>query len=140
MINPEIGLRHESIAVVDKSLIVPSLPQVFPAMADMPPVFATAYLVAFVEAACIEALHPILEDGEATVGTHIELSHCAPTPVGREVRAEVELIAFSGRRARFRFRCSEVGEAIGEGLHERVVIERQRFIERCYAKLAPIAA
>jgi fluoroacetyl-CoA thioesterase len=68
------------------------------------------------------------------VGTDVVISHCAATPIGRGVAAEVELIAVDRRRLRFRVHCREEDETIGEGFHERVVIDRQRFIERCYAK------
>jgi len=127
-----IGLRHRASTLVDESLVVPGLAAAFPAMADMPRVFATAYLVAFVEATCIEALQPYLDRGEGTVGTEIAISHCAATPVGRNVTAEVELIGAEGRKLRFRVHCREEDKTIGEGLHERALIDRQRFIIRCY--------
>jgi fluoroacetyl-CoA thioesterase len=97
-------------------------------MADMPPVFATAYMVAFVEAACIEALAPYLEAGEATVGTHVNISHLAATPVGLAVTAQVELVSTENRKLIFQVRCHDEADLIGEGLHERCVVNRQRFI------------
>ena len=66
--------------------------------------FATAFLVGFVEWTCIEALRPYLEPGQKTVGVHVDLSHSAATPVGMTVTAEVELIAVEGRK--LRFKCS----------------------------------
>jgi len=131
---PPIGLTYESTVSVSDALIVPALPNAFPAMADMPPVFATAFMVAFVEATCIEALTPYLESGEGTVGTKIDMSHVAPTPTGSAVTAKVELIAVENRKLQFRVRCSDEADHIGEGLHERALIDRHRFGSKLKAK------
>jgi fluoroacetyl-CoA thioesterase len=94
----------------------------------MPPVFATALLVGFVEATCIEALQPHLTPGEDTVGTHIAMSHRAATPVGMTVTAEVELVEVNARRLRFRVVCRDEVEVIGEGDHERCIVDTERFL------------
>ena len=93
----------------------------------MPPVLATACLVGFIEWACIEALHPFLDQGEHTLGTHVDVSHVAPTPAGMMVSAEVELIAVEGRKLRFKVSCRDEDGLIGEGFHERAVIDHARF-------------
>ena len=100
----------------------------------MPPVFATAYLVAFVEWTCTQALRGHLGEGQLTVGTRVELSHVAATPVGMQVTAEVELVAVEGRKLRFRAVCRDEAELIGEGFHERAVIDNARFLARMHAK------
>ena len=82
MITPPLGLAFTRTIVIDPTLVVPSLPAAFPVMADMPPVFATAFMVAFIEAICIEALAPYLEGEEGTVGTSVEMSHSGATPSG----------------------------------------------------------
>src|SRR5215813_1898883 len=64
------GLMHRRSLVVDRSVIVPALPPLLGSMEDMPPVLATACMVAFVETTCIEALGPYLAAGQKTVGTH----------------------------------------------------------------------
>jgi fluoroacetyl-CoA thioesterase len=135
MNNPPIGFTHEAKLYVDETLVVPSLPKALTAMADMPPVFATAYLVAFVEATCIEALAPYLEEGEGTVGTQVKISHVAATPIGMAVTVRVELIAAEGRKLLFRALCKDERDTIGEGVHERFVINRQTFMARTAAKL-----
>lgn len=61
------GLRHTSRLLVDESLIVPAVSDALSSFADMPPVFATAYLIAFVEDTCIEAVAPLLPEGTRTV-------------------------------------------------------------------------
>ena len=131
---PPIGLKHSKTLTVDAGLTVP---QVSPAFADfrgMPAVFATAYLVGFVEATCLEALKPYLTDGRMTVGTHIDISHSAATPVGMRVTATVELIAVEGRRLRFRVECRDDAEAIAAGHHDRALIDPAKFIARVEAK------
>jgi len=135
MKNPPLGLIHEASIRIDETLVVPRLPRALSAMADMPPVFATAYMVAFVEATCIDALAPYLEDGEGTVGTHVDLSHVAATPIGMIVTARVELVAADGRKLLFRATCRDEIDLIGEGHHERFVIRPKSFMERVTAKL-----
>src|SRR5262252_385071 len=121
------GLLHRRSLVVDAGLTVPHVSTAFAGFRDMPPVFATAYLVAFVEDTCIDALAPYLDETERTVGTRVDLTHCAPTPVGMRVTAEVELVAIEGRGLRFRVECRDERELIGEGTHERAVIDAPRF-------------
>ena len=76
-------------------------------MGDMPPVFATAYMVAFGEVTCIEALAPYMEADEGTVGTQINMSHVAATPIGMTVIARIEPIAAEGRKLMFRVSCKD---------------------------------
>ena len=67
----------------------------------------TACMVGFVEATCIDALKPYLEEGEKTVGTHVDLSRVAATPVGMRVTAQVEFVALEGRKLRFKMECRD---------------------------------
>jgi fluoroacetyl-CoA thioesterase len=91
-------------------------------------------MVGFVEATCIEALRPYLLDGEHTVGTLIEMSHVAATPIGMHVRAEVELLAVEGRKLSFRVKCFDDRELIGEGSHERAIVRTASFLDRVETK------
>jgi len=100
----------------------------------MPPVFATAFLVGFVEWACIEALRPYLKESQRTVGIHVDLSHAAATPVGMTVTADVELVAIEGLKLRFRAVCRDDVEIICEGFHERYIIDKDRFMTRLAKK------
>jgi fluoroacetyl-CoA thioesterase len=129
-----VGLRHQGVLTVDDGLTVPRVSPALPQFDDMPPVFATAFLVGFVEATCIDALAPYLEPDERTVGTHVDLSHCAATPVGMRVTADVELVAVDGRQLQFRIECRDERELIGEGTHHRVVVNGARFTARAAAK------
>ena len=87
------GLKHSESVVVTKELTVPEISSAYTGLADMPSVFATAYLLGFVECTCLEAVKPYLEPGERTVGTAIDMRHTAATPVGMRVTANVELTA-----------------------------------------------
>jgi fluoroacetyl-CoA thioesterase len=123
------GQHHAQSLRVDQSLTVPAVAKAFP-FEDMPPVFATAFMVGFIEWVCIEALRPFLDDSERTVGTHVDVSHTAATPVGLTVTAEVELVAVEGRKLRFKVACRDDAGPIGEGFHERAVIDLARFMAR----------
>jgi len=126
-------MRMQSLKV-DDDLTVPAVSPAFTGFGDMPPVFATAFLVGFIEWACVEAIRPHLDPGEHSVGTHIEVSHLAATPVGMAVTACVELVAVEGRRLRFQVSCHDSLDVIGQGFHERVVIEPAKFMARVEAK------
>ena len=129
-----IGLRHEETLTVTEALTVPAVSQAFVGFADMPPVFATAFLVGFAEWTCVEALRPHLAAGEQTVGVHVDLSHVAATPVRMRVTVAVELIGIDGRRLRFRVECRDEVELIGAGFHDRAIIDALRFRERVSRK------
>lgn len=130
------GLAHSGQLHVVESLTVPAVHEAFGAFADMPPVLATAYLVALVEATCIEAMSPALAPGIHSVGTHINLSHTAPTPVGLTVTADVELVEVDGRRLVFEVSCRDDREPVGQGTHERYLIDLTRFAGRLATKSA----
>jgi len=128
------GLRHTQTLRVDAGLTVPAVSPAFTGFTDMPPVFATAFLVGFVEWTCIEALRPYLPAGARTVGVHVDLSHIAATPVGMQVSADVELIAVQGRQLRFRVLCRDDADLICEGHHDRALVDFERFMARMQSK------
>ena len=135
MLTPNIpGTDHMESLLVDDTLVVPAVSEHFTGFRDMPPVFATAFMVGFIEWACIEAIRPYLEPGEHSVGTHINVSHMAATPTGMKVTAFVELVQTEGRKLTFRVTCRDETDIIGEGMHERVVINPERFMQRVSAK------
>lgn len=129
-----IGLNHRTSLEVHEGLTVPNVAPDFAAFQDMPAVLATAFMVGFVEATCIEALAPHLKDGERTVGTRVDLTHVAATPVGMVVTADVTLTAIDGRTLRFAVRCEDEAGLIGEGVHDRALIDLDRFTEKLEAK------
>ena len=128
------GLRHRETIGVGEALAVPAQAHLFDPSTEMPPVFATAQMIAFVEWTCVHALAPYLAPGQRTVGTRVEMTHSAATPIGMIVTAEVELVEIDGRRFRFHARCRDEVETIGQGFHERMVIDHARFMERLARK------
>jgi predicted thioesterase len=98
------------------------------------PVFSTPRLVALVEQAAVDAVKGWLAPGETSVGTRMEIAHLAATPIGGHVRAEATLAAVDGRRMTFEIAAYDAHEKIGEGRHERVVVDEQRFLERVRRK------
>lgn len=128
------GLRHRQTLTVGEMLAVPASGRLIGANLEMPPVFATIYMVSLVEWTCVAAVLPYLAERQRTVGTRIEMSHLAATPIGMEVAATVELVEFDGRRMRFRVRCEDEVEPIGEGFHERMLVDAERFMARLARK------
>ena len=102
--------------------------------AMLPAVLATPVMIMAMENAALEALKPYFEAGESAVGTRIDVSHLAPTPVGRSIVAHAEVIGSNGRQIEFRVNAMDGTEEIGRGTHGRVVIDLVRFSERLAAK------
>ena len=98
------------------------------------PVYATPALVALMEAAAVKALEGHLPENQTTVGGRIDVRHLAATPVGMTVRARAELTAVDGRKLTFQVEAWDEVEKIGAALHERFVIETEKFIARAQAK------
>src|SRR3954454_15682804 len=92
------GLRHTATIRVGEALAVPASGRLLGETADMPPVFATANMIAFVEWTCVAALAPYLDPHQRTVGTRVEMTHSAATPIGMKVTVEIELVEIDGRR------------------------------------------
>lgn len=90
-------------------------------------VYATPMLAALMEAAACNAVASLLEEGETTVGTELNIQHTAATPQGMEVRAEAELVSVNGRELTLRVSAwDSVGE-IGHGMHKRFVVYAEKF-------------
>ena len=98
------------------------------------PVFSTPALVGIMEAAAVKAVDGHLPEGQTTVGGHIDVRHLAATPVGMQVRAHAELTSIDGRKLIFQIEAWDELEKIGEALHERFVIDKEKFITRVQAK------
>jgi fluoroacetyl-CoA thioesterase len=121
------GLTHELRFTVPVSKTVPHLYPESPEFAAMPEVFATGFTVGLVEWACIRAIADHLDEGELSVGTHVDLSHSAATPPGMEVIARVRLEEVDGRALRFAAEAHDEREIICVGSHRRFVVDRGRF-------------
>jgi fluoroacetyl-CoA thioesterase len=97
---------------------------------------STSMLVQLVENAAIACLEPILGTDTVSLGTHIDVEHHKPVPVGFIVRTEVEIVMIDGPRVSFAVQVFDEQEAVAEGTHERYLIERSKFLARLEEKLA----
>jgi fluoroacetyl-CoA thioesterase len=124
------GLKHSFAYVVPETKTVP---RILPESAEfqaMPQVFATGFMVALVEWTCVQLTAPHLDMGEGSLGTGVDLSHIAATPPGFTVTVDAELAEVNGRRLTFKVRAHDGADLIGEGWHERTVVEWDRFNRR----------
>ena len=125
------GIRATHTFIVPSSKTVPALYPEAPEFVAMPEVFATGFMVGFLEWACIKAINPHLDwPQEMTLGTHIDVSHEAATPPGREVTATVELVEVDGKRLVFAVQAHDGVAVISRGRHQRHIIQRDKFLAR----------
>lgn len=97
-------------------------------------VYATAMMIALIEKAAVLSIEPYLDEGQGSVGTQVNVSHCSATPLGMKVHAETELIAIDRRKLTFKVAAYDERGLIGEGLHERFVIDMQKFQTKADSK------
>jgi fluoroacetyl-CoA thioesterase len=98
---------------------------------DAPSMFSTPAMISLIEATCVRLMSRFVDPGEQSVGYRVDIRHLAPTPVGKKVTARVTLAEINKRRYLFDVECwNEDGVKIGEGQHERAVIEISRFAGR----------
>lgn len=131
------GLETELVFHLPESKTVPALYPESEEFQEMPEVFATGFMVGFLEWACIKAVNPHLDwPNEQTVGTHIDVSHTAATPAGFEVTAKARLIEVDGRRLVFEVEAHDGMDVISKGKHERFIINKERFDSKMREKIA----
>jgi predicted thioesterase len=93
-------------------------------------VFSTPMMIALMENAALRAVQPHLAEGESTVGTAVNIKHMAATPLGMNVRAVARLETVEGRRLVYTVEAFDDREKIGEGTHERFIIQVEKFLSR----------
>ena len=98
-------------------------------------VFATPCMIALMENTAYRSVQPCLEPGQGTVGTLLNVKHLAATPVGMEVRCETRLIEIDRKRLVFEVKAFDACGLIGEGVHERFIVDNQRFMQKAGSKL-----
>ncbi len=131
------GLTYEHRYVVPENKTVPYLYPEAEEFQVMPKVFATGFLVGLMEWACIKAINPHIDwPKEQTVGTHVNISHQAATPVGFEVTVKVELIKVEGKKLTFAIEAHDGVDTISKGTHERFIINQEKFEKRLKEKAA----
>ncbi|MDO5530267.1 MAG: thioesterase family protein [Paracoccus sp. (in: a-proteobacteria)] len=123
------GARHQHRFTVTDAQLVPAL---FGggAFADMPAVLATGQMVALLEWGCVEQMRPYYEDGEDSLGIHIDVDHAAPTLPGQTVTVSSEVEEIDGRFIWFRVSAHDGIDQICAGRHRRAVIDTSRFAAR----------
>jgi fluoroacetyl-CoA thioesterase len=99
-------------------------------------VLATPVMIMVMENAALNAIKPYLETGESALGTRVDIRHIAATPVGVRVVGEAEVTRVDGRRLEFTVRARDETEEIGNGAHERMIVDLARLSKRLDAKRA----
>jgi len=104
---------------------------------SVPPVLSTPWLIWFLEHAARGAVLPFLDEGECTVGAHVDVDHLAATPVGHAVTCLARVVHIEGRLIAFQLEARDETELIARGFHRRRVIQTDRFARRIAAKTHP---
>jgi fluoroacetyl-CoA thioesterase len=131
-----VGIEHEHFFHLTDAKTVPALYPESSSFQAMPAVFATGFMVGFLEWACIEAIKPHLDwPNEQSLGTAIHVTHEAATPAGFTVTARVKVTDIAGRRVRFEVQAHDGVEVIARGTHERFVIDKARFDQKVAKKV-----
>ena len=128
------GLEHTFSFRVTREKTVPFVYPESDLFREMPEVFATAFMVGFMEWACMEALRPYLDEGERTLGTMINVTHQAATPPGMTVTARVTCLEVDGKRTLWGVEVHDEADVIGTGTHERIAVNGEKFAARVAAK------
>ena len=98
------------------------------------PFFSTPSMIALIEEAAWKSVQSALEEGQATVGTKLQIEHLSATPSGMKVRAETVLTQIDGRRLVFSAEVYDEAGLIGKGVHERFIVYGKRFEEKARSK------
>jgi len=130
------GIQYQHRFLLPPTKTVPALYPEAEEFLAMPEVFATGFMVGFLEWACIKCINPHIDwPTEMTLGTHIDVSHLAATPPGMEVTANVELIEVDGKRLVFQVEAHDGVDVISKGRHERYIVNKERFDAKVGEKL-----
>ena len=124
----ELGMRGRAAAVAAEEDTARALGS------GTVPVLATPRMIALMEQAAVNAVQSELLPGQTTVGTRLDVTHDAATPIGLKVWAEAELTAVEGRKLTFAVTAFDEREKIGGGTHERFIIKPEKFVARAEAK------
>lgn len=130
----EAGLVHEMKRVVQESDTAASS-----GGGTLPPVLSTPRMIGWMESTAHLGIVSFLDEGQTTVGTVVNIRHLAATPVGMEVTLRAEILEVDGRRLRFKVEAWDALEKIGEGEHERFIIDCDRFTARLEKKKQSLA-
>ena len=124
------GARTEFSFRIPATKTVPYLYPEAPEFQRMPTVFATGFMVGLMEWTCLHILAPHLDEGEGSLGVHIDVSHIAATLPGQTVTVTAECTKIEGRRVHFHVKAHDGLDLISEGDHERMVVNWEKFEQR----------
>ena len=124
----QVGIRGSGEAVVTEAVTAKAM-----GSGELP-VYATPAMGTLVEETAWKSVAPALEPGQGTVGTKLDLAHLAATPLGRKVRCETELIEIDRRRLTFSAEVFDEAGKIGEGTHERFIVDSERFLAKAHGR------
>lgn len=127
--NLKPGLRGSSELKVGVEHTAPSIGS------GLVPVLATPVMINVIEAAALAAVEHLLPAGHQSLGIHLDVRHFAATPIGMTIRAVAELVGVEGRTLTFRVEARDDREPIGDGSHQRVVVNVARFDARVQKKV-----
>ncbi|MBQ9166734.1 MAG: thioesterase family protein [Oscillospiraceae bacterium] len=99
------------------------------------PVLATPRMIALMEEAAWTAIQDGLDEDQTSVGISMNVSHLSATPVGMEITASAEVTAVEGRKISFLLKAWDEKGLIGEGTHQRAIVQEEKFVRKCYEKL-----
>ena len=116
-----VGMTHEIERQTNEDM---SAQKVFP---HVPNVYATSVMVGHMEEVCADMVHPLLGEGEQTVGIGMQFSHTAATPLGMKVRFSAKLIEIDGRKLVFEVEGFDEADKIGKATHQRFIINAEKF-------------
>lgn len=125
----EVGMKGRQETVVCESNTAAAVGS------GLVPVFATPFMIALMEGAAANTVLPCLNADEGTVGTHLNVSHSAATPIGMKVWAEATVTAVDGKKISFDVVAFDESGEIGRGTHERFIIKPEKFLQKVQAKL-----
>ena len=118
----KVGMTHEKTITTTPGMGIVHLGP------DAPQMYSTPAMIQLMEGTCVEFLTPHMDAGEQTVGFHVDVKHVAPTRIGQQVTGKVALDEINGRRLLFTVEAFNVdGTKIGEGTHQRAVVDISRF-------------
>ena len=126
----EVGLTLEQSLIVTEQLTASNLGS------GALPVYGTPYMIAFMEGTSRKCVQPYLEEGCGTVGTMVNIKHLAASPIGMKITCRATLIEVDRRRLLFEVKAYDDDGLIGEGTHERFIINNDKFMEKTTAKLS----
>ena len=124
-----LGMRGEASLVVGTNDTAPRIGS------GRVPVLGTPVMITLIEEAALACVEHALPQGHQSLGTHLDVSHVAATPIGMKITAEAELVEIDGRRLTFAVSARDQAELIGEGSHTRVVVDAARFEARLLGKM-----